>query len=104
MMRIFRLVLLLAVLLMPHGMAGAEAQHHSQEATMPMEHCPAEGSTQDSTAGFGACTMACSAALPAAEMPQDRSLLIVCTPQRTGIVGRLQGIHPDTATPPPKRS
>jgi hypothetical protein len=101
-----KLLILLAVLLMPFAMAppAAAAQHHASAASMPMEHCPDEGSKQDSMAGLGGCTMACSAALPVVETPQDRSHLIVCTPQRPGIAGRLHGLHPETATPPPKRA
>ena len=101
-----KLLILLAVLLMPLAMTPpADAtQHHASAASMPMEHCPGEESEQDPMAGLGGCTMACSAALPVVDMAQDRSHAIVCVPQSPGIAGRLHGLHPETATPPPKRS
>jgi len=102
-----RLLLLLAVLLMPFGMTGAvaaPAQQHAAAAGMPMPHCPEPPPSQHGKAGFAECTMACSAALPAAAARPDAPLLIVCAPDLSEAVRQLHGLHPDTATPPPKRS
>jgi hypothetical protein len=106
MIRMFaQLLVLLAVLVMPLGMAPAAtatpAQHHS---AMPTGHCPGPESGHGSKAGFAECTMACSAALPAAEAPQDGPVPINRTTAAPEVVQRLHGLHPDTATPPPKHS
>ena len=59
-----KLLVLLAVLLMPLGMtsAAASASHHEM-ASMPMGHCPIRDS-RDLKSG-AECTMVCAAALPA---------------------------------------
>jgi hypothetical protein len=101
----WKLLTLLAVLLMPFGMTAAPAAamaHHS--ASRPMEHCPEQAPKQSGKAGFVECTMMCSAALPATELKRDGPLLVVCAPARAGAVRQLHGVHPDTATPPPRRS
>ena len=102
-----KLLVLLAVVLMPLGMTAAPAaaaQHHLIAQAMPTEHCPDEGSTEDSKAGFAQCTMACSAALPAADPGADEHYLIVCAPAQSALTHNLHGLHPETATPPPKSS
>ena len=98
-----RLLTLVAVLAMPLGMAAAPAAapHHSAAATMPMPHCPVQ---RDSGIGFGQCTMACSAALPAVDAVPAGPITIVCAPEDARLVQRFHGLHPDTVTPPPKRS
>jgi len=100
-----KLLVLLTVLLMPLGMTVAPAIAHSAPtATMPMEHCPESAPGQDIKDGFALCTMACSAALPALDFGEDQPLRIVCMPDAPGTAERLRGLHPETATPPPKRS
>ena len=104
--KIGKLLLLLAILLMPLGMttaATAAVQHHS--ASMLMQHCPDSGQQQQNDkAGFVDCTMACSAALPALALPAADPLRTICAPDVPTIERRLHGLHPETATPPPKRS
>ena len=100
-----RLLILLSVLLMPFGMqpaaaAPAAAQDH---ASMPMPHCPDQG-RHDSKGALAECTMVCSAALPATDVTRNEPPLIVCAPAEAEAVRQLHGIHPETATPPPKRS
>ena len=98
-------LLLFAVLLMPFGMvpAGAATPMQHDPAAMPMQHCPDQAPKQAHKA-FGACTMACSSALPAMASSQ------VGVPQATEItaepapMAQLHGVHPETATPPPKLS
>lgn len=100
-----KLLILLAVLMTPLGMSAAPAAaQHRASAGMPMQHCPEQAPSHHSKAGFVECAMACSAALPAADLPQDERLLIarpIATPVSASI---LQGLHPDPATPPPKVS
>ena len=100
-----KMLLLFAVLLMPLGMqpaAAATDAHHM--ASMPVQHCPDQAPTHDSKAGFVQCTMACSAALPAADAGQAEPYLLVCAPTEAAAVRQLHGLQLDTATPPPKRS
>ena len=100
-----RLILFLAVLLMPLGMTAAPAAaHQSMAAEMPMGHCPDQQRGDDHKAGIADCTMACAAALPAVEAVRDDpsiepSAQIVAV-QPHG----LHGLHPETATPPPRVS
>jgi hypothetical protein len=98
-----RLLTLIAVLLMPLGMAAPVAAHQSASMGMPMQHCPEPASKQHGNAA-GECTMACSAALPAADAVVPGRPLISCVPVASPAVQRLSGLHPDTATPPPRRS
>jgi len=102
-----RLLILLAVLLMPLGMSAAPAAAHSVHsmtaADMPMQHCPDRGQ-KHSKAAFAECTMACSAALPAADLARNEPLIIATIPHALIMTERLHGLHPETATPPPKDS
>ena len=100
-----RLLILVATLLMPFGMQPAAAAPSTHDhASMPMQHCPEPGSSHGTKGAFAECTMVCSAALPAADLARDEPLRIVCAPAEARAVRQLHGIHPDTATPPPKRS
>ena len=103
---IAKLMVLIAVLLMPLGMsaAPAAAAHRGMSASVPMKHCPDQSPSHDSKSGFVECTMACSAALPAAELPQERRVLTASIPREPAAAHFLHGIHPDIATPPPKAS
>ena len=99
-----KLLLLLAVLLMPLGMAPATAaaQHdHVMASSMPMQHCP---DPQKEKPGIAVCAMACAAALPAVGKPLSDATVIVCAPQQPATAQLLHGLHPETATPPPKGS
>ncbi len=104
-----KLLAILVMLTMPLGMQSAAAAasataHHSAATTMSLEHCPDQGSEQNKKGGFVECTMACSAALPAMDVPQEEHLLIACAPTETAAAQILYGLHPDTETPPPKAS
>ena len=101
---IARLLLLLSVLLMPLGMAAAPAAAKAAgAASMPMQHCP-EQNDGHNKGTFTECTMACSAALPAMEIAQGEPVVIALIARTYGLAESLHGLHPDTATPPPKRS
>ena len=107
--RLGRLLVLLAVLVMPLGMARAAAAmpsmaHHAVMSVPAMEHCPDQSSKHDDNAGPAMCSMACASALPAQdlvrdEMPLQASQLVVATPAET-----LRGILMEIATPPPNLS
>jgi hypothetical protein len=101
-----RILVLFAVLLMPFGMAPATvaAAHPLMAMDMPMGHCPDQAPRHDEKGGIADCTMACAGALPAADLAHKEPLLIECAPTQPTAAQRLQGLHPDTATPPPKRS
>jgi hypothetical protein len=102
---IARLILLIAVLLMPLGMTPAPAAAHNQAmAGMPMGHCDDGATKHPMKGGIAECTMACAAALPPADTPSDDVVPIACMPVRPAAAQVLHGLHPDTATPPPKDS
>lgn len=99
-----RLLTLIAVLLMPLGMAPSaanEVSHH--DMSMTMQHCP-EPAGKHHKVAFAECTMACSAALPAAEFARDEVVLGSCELVAATVEPVLHGLHPETATPPPKLS
>jgi hypothetical protein len=107
MARLFgNLIVLWAVLLMPFGMAPAVASpdHHQAATSMPMQHCPEQSSPNAAHGGFAECTMACAAALPAGDAGPTKRMIILCAPEPLLTVKRLGSLHPDIATPPPKRS
>ncbi len=98
-----RMLALLAVLLLPFGMSAAPAEPHAAETmTMPAEHCPDTPERSQTKFAPAACSMACSAALPAADQPLPAAgpqLRIVAQP---GAVSSLPGIELEIATPPPR--
>lgn len=101
----WRALLLFAVLLMPLGMAPAVAAPvHHMAAGMPMGHCPEQAPSDERKAGFAECTMACAAALPAVEAPREEALLVTVELPRLPAAPQLHGLHPETATPPPRVS
>ena len=103
---LWKLLTLLAVLLMPFGMSSAHAtaEHHGPTASMPMEHCPDQGSKPDQKGGIAECTMACASALPAVTPAPGEVMTftpLVCSAR---LVETLHGLNPEIATPPPKHS
>jgi hypothetical protein len=103
-MMLARLLLIFAVLVMPLGMAPAAAPQHQAMAGMPMGHCPDQGSDHHSKGGISECTMACAAALPAVVSSSADQSLIAREAVRAVFANPLHGLHPETATPPPKLS
>jgi hypothetical protein len=98
------LLLLIAVLVMPLGMtpASATSSHPAMIASMPMEHCPGQGSRHDDKRGIAECTMTCAAALPMMAAQVDDPFPVTGVHIPPAPSRRLNGLHPDTATPPPK--
>jgi hypothetical protein len=102
---IARLMSLLAVLVMPLGMSPASATpQHAMTMDMPMGHCPDQSSHHDMKGGIAECTMACAGALPAADLAVPEPLRIGSKQVLFAATERLRGLHPETATPPPKLS
>jgi hypothetical protein len=100
-----KLLVLAAVLIMPLSMQSAAGAMHrdTRTATQPMEHCPKPW-RGDNPTSFVECTLACSATLPAVDLPQVEPLAIAGTPTVAAPERALQGLHPDIETPPPKAS
>jgi len=99
-----RLLLIAAMLLMPLGMAApaAAVSHHAPAASSAMSHCPDQGSPDQRQSGLGECTMACASALPAIAPTGEHSLAPVVAPNLRLLSEPLAGLHPETATPPPR--
>lgn len=103
-----KLLLMLAVLAMPFVMAApaaAATPHHPAHAAaaMPMQHCPEQGRT--SHAMGSECTMACAATLPAVGgTSTEEHFALVAAPAPRTLAEPLLGLHPETATPPPRFS
>jgi hypothetical protein len=97
----WKLLALIAVLVMPLAMAPAAASPVHQ-ASMPMEHCPDQAPRHDQ-GGIAECTMACAAALPAIPTKQDAPLVVASVPSQASPTRHLHGLDPETATPPPRR-
>jgi hypothetical protein len=101
-----RLILLIAVLVMPFGMSAAPAAagRTGVAASMPMPDCPDQDSNHAAKGGIAICGMACSAGLPAADAILETRTLAGSVPIEQPIPRGLTGIHPETATPPPRPS
>jgi hypothetical protein len=99
-----RLLALVAVLLMPLGMsaAPAAAPHDEHMSAMPMQHCPQPDQAPAGKAALADCMMACSAALPAADLPAMAAPLPLRGLVEPGFIPALAGIELEIATPPPR--
>ena len=104
MAKLSRLIALLCVLLMPLGMQPAAAMPVQHHAAMPMRHCPEQRPNHHSKGDFAECTMACSAALPASDLSRSEPCSIAGAQTEPALAQALRGLHPETATPPPRRS
>jgi hypothetical protein len=96
----FRLLALLALVLMPLSMASAPASAQPTAAA-PAGHCDDHQQPAKAPAGPQVHCTAC-AALPAIDTPAPVSELAPEMPMLIALAGFLAGIEPDTATPPPK--
>ena len=100
-----KLLVLLAVLLMPLGNdpGAASASHHGNG-----EHADGSlsrsGARHDMKSGIAECTMVCAAALPAVEFTPDRPIMAIAQPLAAASAHRLHGLHPETDPPPPRQS
>ncbi len=103
---VVKLLTLLALVLMPLGMsaAGAMPAHHAPAAATA-QHCDEYGSqpTDQSRDQLMDCAISCSMlAIP--EVHVDAPSAARPIPAATPLVQPDSGLHPDTATPPPKLS
>ena len=99
---IARIVIMLAVLAMPLGMTPAAASAHSMPMTMNMQHCPEPASGGKAKGAIAACTMACASALPAIDLAREEPPMLRTMPVVAVVERKLEGLHPETATPPPR--
>ena len=101
-----RLLMLVAVAILPLGMAAAPAApiHHQQMmAGMPMEeHCPDKKSP--SSGALADCTMACAAALPAADLSAVEPHAVAQSLPEPSLEPELSSLDLEIATPPPRAS
>lgn len=100
----WKLLTLIAVLLLPLGMTTPAAATQRHAASMPNQGCPDHAPNHGSKAAFAECTMACSAALPAADLGGNEPLIVLCEPVQSETATKLHGLQPETETPPPKSS
>ena len=102
---LWKLVVLIAVLLMPLGMqqaASATMVHgHGTAVSMPMEHCP-DQSKHEQNGGFATCSMACASALPAQQLARDDAPTRAHQLVKPMAAQTLHGLHPEVPAPPPK--
>ena len=103
---LWKLVVLIAVLLMPLGMqpavASATVAHgHGMAASMPMGHCP-DQSKHEQNQGFATCSMACASALPAQQLVRDETPALDDQLVSPMAAQTLHGMHPEVPAPPPK--
>ena len=102
-----RLLTMIAVLLIPFGMAAAPAAaidgHHSS-SSMTVEHCPENAPADAVSGGPADCAMPCSAAVPPAKLSAARSGDAASLAVEPILERALAGILLEIATPPPKRT
>jgi hypothetical protein len=102
-----RLLLVAAVLLMPLGMSDAAARQPAPAAPhvmMSMSHCPDSAPDHHRKGGIAECTMMCAAALPATQLACAGQPVVRSEPSPAETAAQLHGLHPETATPPPRNS
>jgi hypothetical protein len=103
---VLRLLTLLGLVLMPFGMGAASAApaHHAP-AAVTAGHCGEHGRQPEKQSPENAanCAISCSMLLAAEARIEDPDPP-VCLPAACPLVDRRAGLHPDTATPPPKLS
>jgi hypothetical protein len=101
-----RLIALVAVMLLPLGMATAPAEAHQQHSTMTMsiQHCADESSEPKATGARADCTMPCATALPAHDLGPIGSGSFSRSGDRPAAQLSLADIALEIATPPPRFS
>ena len=103
---VLKLLTLLALSLMPMGMgtAGAMPAHQASTAATA-EHCDGHGTqpNEQSRDKSMDCAISCSM-LAIAEVQVDAPAALRPVPTAWPLVQLDAGLHPDTATPPPKLS
>jgi hypothetical protein len=100
---VFRLLALIALVLMPMGMASAPAAASAMPADhgMAAGHCEGQSSSDEAPAANMDCTAMCTA-IPAREPVAQPPLFQRASPQSAEIAIAFAGIEPEIATPPPR--
>jgi hypothetical protein len=98
---VLRLLALLALVLMPIGMASAPAAAHAPMAGAPAEHCVDQSQPDELPSPQAMDCVACTA-MAASEMPVPTPLLAPSPPRLIALADVFVGIVPEIATPPPK--
>ena len=98
---IVKLLTLVALALMPFGMSAASAApaHHAPAAAA--RHCDEQGSQPVQSPDRMDCAMTCSMLVGAQSGPAE-PVPVLRLPTARLPAKRGAGLHPDTATPPPK--
>lgn len=104
---VIRLLTLLALVIMPFGMAGAPATAQSgstEHSLTSTGHCD-EQSGQKGSPVKSTQMMHCAmcVALPAAEAPKPAEAMLPAAPRAIAAVTSVDSIELEIATPPPKR-
>jgi hypothetical protein len=103
---IFRLLALVALVLMPLGMAGAPANAQStttDHVAVAMGHCDDQPAKDKAPAPSKMDCMAMCTALPAANGPLLSSAMKPAAVRSTFVASPFAGVEPEIATPPPRR-
>jgi hypothetical protein len=100
---VFRLLALVALVLMPFTMAAAPAGAHAMPQAMTQDHCGDHPDAPAAPADMAQCMLMC-AALPAAEPLTVFAPDLPKAPLRLNRVKPIHGIILDIATPPPRLS
>ena len=98
-----RLLALVALLLMPLGMASAPANAAPAAQSVAAGHCDDHAPAPDAPIKKPMHCTAC-AALPAADAPEPSARVLPSAPRWLALSAPINGVEPDIATPPPKRS
>lgn len=100
---VLRLLALIALVLMPIGMASAPAAASGMPAdhAMAAGHCEGQSRSDEAPAPNMDCTAMC-AAIPAREPVAQAPLFQRAAPRTIAFAFAFEGIVPETATPPPK--
>ena len=103
---VFRLLALVALVLMPLGMTGKPASAQSMptdHAAMTMGHCDDQPAKDNApTPSKMDCKAMCTA-LPAANAPMPSPAMKPVVVRTTAVASPFAGIEPEIATPPPRR-
>jgi hypothetical protein len=99
---LFKLLALIAVLLMPAGMANAAASAQQAAAASQSSHCsgheePAKAPLDEMDAQCMAC-----AGLPAGQLAEAAQRIVPSAPRLIALTNEISGIILEIATPPPK--
>ena len=101
---LFRLMMVIVLLLMPHGLARAPAQAQASHPIASAGHCTdLEDHGQSPKSTEVDCAISCSV-MPATGYATSAPVVPPRRPRSIGPVASFDGIVPEIATPPPKRA